>query len=220
MTIDFSDKSIEQARIDFISKETGDGKRGPFYNKTQDWVFNDNDEKLFINAVWQAYLDTNRTLPGIQAAEKDKGAFANLASEIQKFFKEGCKNFNFTHEKWCEGFISDIKEYNCYDIRYGHAQKVVNMAFKYLYCCMGIDKAKFEKCHMPLDQFTLAWYFRETGVLYQGWSWLNKTKYYEIVKRIEQILKTDILGKELVIWKEYKKSIVELKYLYVKDIKA
>ena len=39
-----------------------------------------------------------------------------------------------------------MMQYYSYNARYGQAQKVVNMAFKYLYCCDGAEvyKSKFE----------------------------------------------------------------------------
>lgn len=48
-----------------------------------------------------------------------------------------------------------------YQATFGHAQKIVNMAFKYLYCCRGAEKYEntvFSHCHMPLDGYTIADY--------------------------------------------------------------
>lgn len=48
-----------------------------------------------------------------------------------------------------------------YQVTFGHAQKIVNMAFKYLYCCHGAEKYEdtvFSHCHMPLDRNTIADY--------------------------------------------------------------
>ena len=108
-----------------------------------------------------------------------------------------------------------MKKFYKYDARYGQAQKVINMAFKYLYCCEGAEKynSKFADCHMPLDQFTLAWFFMEGNPLYQGWSWLDKTTYNSINEEVKKILKTCILDKELVIWNELKCKIIDLKML-------
>ncbi len=209
MELDYSEKSINHAMIDFTKKAKNDGRRGPFYNGKQDWVFEKNNERLFYNAVWQAYLDANRTMRGIKGTDKERGAFINLARKIQMFFLDN--EAPLSHEDWCRGFIDDLKKYNDFDARYGHAQKVVNMAFKYLYCCKNADKNRFEECHMPLDQYTLAWFFMESGKLYQEWSWLDPDKYYRIEDEIKNILHNDILGKELVIWNEFKYRIINLK---------
>ncbi len=213
--LDFSEKRIVAVKEDFKKKVKGDGKRGPFYNKTQSWVFDRDDKTLFRNAVWQAYLDTNRTMTGISGLDKDFGALANFADEVQLFFQKN--SGEFTHELWCDNLINDLKEINQYEARYGHAQKIVNMTFKYLYCCSGAEKQWFKDCHMPLDQYTLAWFFTEEGILFQGWSWFNKEKYIEVSNTIKSILKSDILGKELVIWDEFKDKTVELKKIYKED---
>ena len=89
------------------------------------------------------------------------------------------------------------------------------MAFKYLYCCDGADKSKFSDCDMPLDQYTLAWLFCEQGIekciLFQGWSWFTEEKYYEVANTIKEILGSDILGKELVIWETFRHRVVDIK---------
>lgn len=43
--------------------------------------------------------------------------------------------------------------------RYGLAQKFTNMSFKYLYCYRDATEfeEKFERCHMPLDAYTIHW---------------------------------------------------------------
>lgn len=84
------------------------------------------------------------------------------------FFDEKEKNekeFNDWHEKICEDFL---KRFRLKDNKYGKAQKVVNMTFKYIYCLEGAkEKEKYFKfCHMPLDSITLEWFYRlkEKGV--------------------------------------------------------
>ncbi len=215
--MNYSAKAIKTAKDSFIRKVPGDGKKGPFYNCTQPWEFIVDDEELFRNAVWQGYLDASRTFSGIKGKKTDRncGAFKKLADAIRSYFE---KNDDFNHKKWCEDFISDMKEFYDYDARYGQAQKVVNMAFKYLYCCEGAEKYKdkFDKCHMPLDQYTLAWLFSEGEPYYQEWSWFDYDTYKEVNDRIREILKTDILDKELVIWESYKGRIVNLKTKYKK----
>lgn len=48
---------------------------------------------------------------------------------------------------------------------YGQAQKIINMAFKYLYCCRhdSAMEERFKACHMPLDSFSLEWFKRKFG---------------------------------------------------------
>lgn len=50
------------------------------------------------------------------------------------------------------------------NITYGQTQKIVNMAFKYLYCLFykygKLKEGQFADCHMPLDSFSLEWFKR------------------------------------------------------------
>ncbi len=198
---DFSDEIIRDAIQAF--KQPGIGRRGQFYQKSSSWTFDINDTALFRNAVWQGYLDACRTFTNIDT-HNERSAFENLADKIQSYFRDD--GAIFAHEDWCDGFLDDLKKYNNYSYaRYGQAQKVINMAFKYLYCCSGAElyKEKFEPCHMPLDQYTLTWLFYEQGVLYQEWSWFDKNTYQTVMTIIKSIVGPDILGKELVIWKRF-----------------
>ena len=212
MKIDFGKENIEIAKKDFISHVKGDGKRGPFYSGRK-WKFDNNDSSLFKDAVWQGYLDASRTFYKINTT--DRTAFDNLAENIRSFFVgSAC----FDHDGWCNSFILDINESNGYKCRYGQAQKVVNMAFKYLYCCNGIDKEMFAKCHMPLDQYTLAWLFSEGGKLYTNWSYFTKELYEdaqaEIRTALSKYVQKDILAAELVIWKTVPEYLCDLKDKY------
>ncbi len=57
--------------------------------------------------------------------------------------------------------MNDMAQMLHYQATFGHAQKIVNMAFKYLYCCRGAEKYEntvFSHCHMPLDGYTIADY--------------------------------------------------------------
>ena len=208
--MDYSAANINRIKDEFRDKKTKDGRRGPFYNGQQAWLFDARNEDLFKNAVWQGYLDASRTFLGIKHTESEHRAFDKLAQSIQGYFK-GKEDFD--HDGWCESFLVDISRYNKYDARYGQVQKVVNMAFKYLYCCEGAEDYPdmFEPCHMPLDQYTLAWLFSAGGKYYLEWSYFDKERYKEAQNEIKGILKDNVLGKELVIWEDIQKRYVNLK---------
>jgi hypothetical protein len=210
--MDFSSTNIKRKKDIFRSKIVGDGKRGPFYNGSQAWNLIIEDDALFMNAVWQAYLDASRTFTGIKSTTDNSNAFMELASSIQRYFKG---EEEFDHSKWCTTFIANIMRYNQYEARYGQAQKVLNMAFKYLYCCDGAEKyaEKFEPCHMPLDQYTLAWLFSEGGAYYFEWSYFDKETYLKAQHSIRELLIDDIIGKEIVIWEDVQKRCIDLKRL-------
>lgn len=130
--------------------------------------FDINNFDLFKAAVEQGYNDAKRTFTGIgekwgKTLDKED-FFESLAREIQKVFLEKePKEFDDWHKETCDLFISKLKEH--YPATYGQAQKVINMAFKYLYCLKEADakeyKIIFDKCHMPLDSYTLEWIFQE-----------------------------------------------------------
>jgi hypothetical protein len=69
--------------------------------------------------------------------------------------------FDIWHHDMCELFL-DYFENDFVDLQYGKAQKIVNMTFKNIYCLQGADQNEkfFTHCHMPLDSFTLEWFYR------------------------------------------------------------
>ena len=124
----------------------------------------------------------------------------NYIGEFVAFFDEKTKNrdeFDRWHERMCNIFLNrfyknDKKDDETKTNKYGKAQKVVNMTFKYIYCLEGAKECEdyFRFCHMPLDSVTLEWFYRlrEKGVKitidneeekicrkYPSWSNLRKT---------------------------------------------
>lgn len=132
------------------------------------------DPRVIENAVKRAFIDfTSRTLVKIvDNAKVDESlrkiATQQLVKQIQEYIqsKETVTSelFDKKHEEFCMSFI---KNYNLAlnnsfkDIAYGKAQKIVNMTFKYLYCYDNSSEYedKFKFCHMPLDSFTLNWFW-------------------------------------------------------------
>lgn len=72
-------------------------------------------------------------------------------------------SFDQWHKEMCEEFLAVIGPKYQSGLKYGKAQKIVNMTFKNAYCLQhnGIKEDKFEKyfehCHMPLDSIILEW---------------------------------------------------------------
>lgn len=95
----------------------------------------------------------------------DQGLYASLDEWINQKTTE---DFDVWHKKLCDKIILFLQEYYVEDdCTYGKAQKIVNMTFKNLYAiCVkkGIEDVyadRFQKCHVPLDSFTLEWFCRE-----------------------------------------------------------
>lgn len=206
------------------------------------------DEIALYQAIVEgpAYKDFSpRTNSGLKK-EKISDALKYLAGKFHEYIikdpiRANQDEFDDWDEETCNEFLklfntsSGIKP-----IQYGKAQKIVNMTFKYLYCCDGAERYidKFKYCHMPLDSYTLDWYSSEVLPWYNkknesisGWSSLGKEKYTEIQEQIRRYLKDanhsykDENGKSLTpfevefyIWPEQKwrraiKTVLHLEIL-------
>lgn len=190
--------------ISDVKKGFSDGIKGdfaPFVGKT----FDVDSEELFVAAVAQGYADAKRTFSGISKfwdENKRKDFFADVAKALQTACKSHPADFDVWHEATCDDICKWFKEAG-YEkgVTYGQAQKIVNMAFKYLYCLEGAEQyAIFRQCHMPLDSFTLAWYKRyvmigkdkEYKITEEDkWSNLKKDKYQKIVVAIQKYLRDE-----------------------------
>ncbi len=99
---------------------------------------------------------------GCDKPEKDSfvHCFVDYFFENPDKFKNE-KDFNKWHYKMCKKFLKVIKPKYQGDIKYGKAQKIVNMTFKNAYCLKGKENENSEEfythCHMPLDSIVLEW---------------------------------------------------------------
>jgi len=177
-----------------------DGIKDKRFDKTAE--FDPQNLELFKTAVLLGYNDTKRTLTNIGAFWKDKQEqkeclFNALAERIRNLFT--CQCAKTWHEDLCEFFCENLRKLGYTNINYGQAQKVINMAFKYLFCYDGAEayKSVFEKCHMPLDSYTLAWYRKlpkakdeKAHIRYDTkWSNLEEAQYKAIQVHILTCLK-------------------------------
>lgn len=151
-------------------------------------VDNWNDIELYIDALYQGYLDACRTIHwktdesvDLLKQKKDwdkKSSHKNsekkdnpgreplkkTAKEIMNYLESSKPDAIFEHKKWCNELRDEYENYVKGGIIYGQAQKIINMAFKYLYCIYDVNgrlknkKEKFNGCHMPLDSFSLEWF--------------------------------------------------------------
>lgn len=207
-----------------------------FYKNSENYTISNNDYydenggKKAINAAFKDF--TSRTLRKIDPDAKvnvneelRKEALKRLSEEFKEYFKAPEKNrkdFNTWHKQCCKVFQTEYNkslEGKYHKIKYGKAQKIVNMTFKYLFCYFDADsyKGHFRYCHMPLDSFTLTWYRREAkkymkqnGELwYQNnknrvdnltWSDMGEEEYISIQEDISKILvdyKVKIVNQEI-----------------------
>ena len=147
-------------------------------------VVNNKDTNVIVNALYSGYLDACRTIKWGHAGSKyatddQKREAVKKIFEFQgKVDGEEDKNwsiidyildcldnnsqdkdtFDNHHFIMCKKLILGFADKNV-TITYGQAQKIINMAFKYLFC-LNTDKdyeKRFQYCHMPLDSFSLEW---------------------------------------------------------------
>ena len=198
------------------------------------------NDVVYTAAVKLGYLDMCRTCHGIGAkvsADQREESFEKLGGEIKGLLSDSSidsqEAFDAKHKELCHYYMKLLSEYQ-YEIKYGQAQKVVNMAFKYLFCCEDASsKPAFKYCHMPLDGLILNWCKKEFKISVNSdkdaCSKLTEEKYTDITEAIFDKLKNgDVkysigendesnlsaipLEAEIVIWREEarKKTTKEL----------
>lgn len=124
-------------------------------------------KKVIADALYAGYLDTCRTIKWGEHQKKeiidifeckDSENDTSIIDDIVECISCNKKQDEFDkyHDNMCRKLINNFDSI----IAYGQAQKIINMAFKYLYCIETIDRGCFKNCHMPLDSFTLEWIYR------------------------------------------------------------
>ena len=174
----------------------------------------DLEQYKFIVKV-RAYTDMQpRTIRGLGEFRKDSDnndklseIFDNLAESLHSFVvSEPAKSeteFNKWHKTLCEKFVGDFNRItdkkNVEKIKFGKAQKIINVSLKYIYCLKGADQYadKFKHCHMILDRYTYSEGFYKKEVMpycnisaqLTSWSKLTYDEYNNIQKNISDFLK-------------------------------
>lgn len=212
------------------------------------------EQGSIVVAIKLAYGDAKRTMTGIAKLKDEKEtAFKNLEEKFYEYFNNEApsdkSSFDSVHNKLCEAWCDAFSKVSPTHIgTYGKAQKIVNMTFKYLYCCkniLGFEK-HFVFCHVPLDSFTLEWFIREcekrqvsiTKGYVASWSSIqeagdqktqmynfNDKKYYTYFYYQEHFRKwffvndTNLLEAEFENWPKIQKNLAaEAFYFAYKDI--
>lgn len=135
-----------------------------------------NEPDIIDCAVYQAYLDMCRTARGVKESAKVEREL--IGKSLREYFEISDAKDSCVHERkmanWRENEEEFDKWYKCVielvknksnRLTVGQIQKLINMSFKYLYCCEDIRGKEsfigfFENCHMALDAYTLAWFQR------------------------------------------------------------
>ena len=191
-------------------------------------------------AVSWAYNDAKRTMHGITKDDREEAEDA-IVKEFKAYFTNPApceKKFKESDIRRCNAQINSFEDGSSLGT-YGKAQKIVNMTFKYLYCCTNIDNFEnhFKYCHMPLDSFTLEWCKRniqeidpnkigswskmkdEKSDTYKESKNIEKYSYHYYVARIRDyvaINKIELtpLQLEFIIWPKMQLELATENYLF------
>lgn len=99
--------------------------------------------------------------------------------------------FEAKHREICDGFLNTINSYTSIEPqKYGKAQKVVNIIFKFL-VAHEIWKNEYQ-CHMPVDSFVLRWLYGKDTYNGTSWSNLSYSDYVQIQADIKEKIKNPI----------------------------
>lgn len=122
------------------------------------------DTRITLWAVQQAYGDIQRTLKrNMMYKKKIDSALNKISKSMADYFMEHDpmstqEEYDLMQEDLCIIWIKKMKE--TLFGTYGCAQKIVNMAFKYLYCIDYETKKYYEWfrfCHITIDFYILDW---------------------------------------------------------------
>ncbi|MBR5767374.1 MAG: hypothetical protein IKX86_01675 [Clostridia bacterium] len=152
-----------------------------------DTVFK-NKGRTFDTALSLAYADMSRRASGHKKDVKDK-----CIEELNRIFScmpsFKCQtDFDEWHKKSCES-LKQVMHYDSFEGTYGRAQKVINMAFKYLMYTDTPHADAHNFCHMTLDSYTLAWYKRSVNTKSKSFAW-SKIDDYEEYRAIQDDIRS------------------------------
>jgi hypothetical protein len=161
-----------------------------------------------------AYRDLQRTLRGIgkqqivgeKARKKAHAIIARSFLEIKGMSAPTEKKFDGWHRAVCEELRNAYNESGWKKFNIGHAQKWLNMTFKYVYV-MGERRLPgyshlYDFCHTPLDQRAIE-ALHKFGFkrLAKPWSQLSDyQEYFEVQRWVREHFKLAPLDVEFYLW--------------------
>ena len=161
-------------------------------------------KNIYQCAVAQAWLDVCRR---VEVNEYTKTKIEDgkkiISNTLQKYFAGKPKNEE-AFEGWYDSLLSISTKNTALTV--GQAQKIINMSFKYLFCCADIRENKmshFTWCHMPLDKVTLDW----LGMKGLAWTSIDDLELYSMITEFarNKAKNGNLLLKDFEIWKPIKK---------------
>ncbi len=164
--------------VDYVDKFKETIKKGEFKKYLGEKLHSETADEVYCAAIYQGYLDACRTFKENKLIENGE-RIKTLAKRMKDYLNNPGEEFK--HKEYCDILIGENK------MSFGQAQKIVNMAFKYLYCLVELSTdepnyssdmlKKFSACHMPLDGIMLEWLRRKDSTIKKtkigAWSKMN-----------------------------------------------
>lgn len=208
-------KSVQFEEFNSVFKNFRNGviQRG-YYIK--DFTITDMHE-IIKQSIALSYRDVQRALHGIGDFQEEKAnAIIWLEQELKSYFNEPPLNatqFNKWHKFLCDKIISffcNYKRRSESGFTYGCAQKLINLAFKYIYC-FDLIQSQYDKyaeyfrfCHITLDNGILRWIGIPEGVThihdYDLYICMQKKAFSKQLIGISDEIKLFPLEKEFMIY--------------------
>lgn len=161
---DEKDKSKKETKQFYFDKD-GIGiaiKRalGDFTDRTERLKTEYKGQPFGVDEKYNALCESS--VPGKKSfVERFMDYFFPVPKSDNQYMDE--TSFDQWHKEMCEEFLAVIEPKYQGGLKYGKAQKIVNMTFKNAYCLQHneIKEDQFEKyfehCHIPLDSIILEW---------------------------------------------------------------
>ena len=136
----------------------------------------------------RAYGDFQRTLHGIGKFPKAEEARNQADKALNEMFAKirdapamSQGEFDEWHRKSCESLAHIYRNYGFSSFSFGHAQKWLNMTFKYIYV-MGKQRISgfdhlYDLCHVPLDSILIGALRKEDGFEFPSCPWSKLNNY-------------------------------------------
>lgn len=157
-------------------------------------------ENIYKVVSAHAYHDmTPRHLKGIGNYKKEKEDIFNyITDQLILYFSESAKTkeeFEKWHKNICEEICRRFSSLPDIDLKFGKAQKLINISFKHLYCFANSDsKAEhFKYCHIPINSNVISWCNKNAGIRkpQTAWSNLSYDDYHKFQECLSMWLNSD-----------------------------
>lgn len=147
-----------------------------------------NNIKLFEHIISTFALpDMTRrgNIPNAKEKLTKNGSLEELAKRINELLSSSTETFDEWHKKACNMLTTKNEDVN---LKYGQAQKLVNMSLKYIYCLKDFEdfcSVKLDDWHMTLDSYTLDWIANN---IYEPRKSLSDEKAKELYKELKDCI--------------------------------